>query len=112
MSGWSAMLLHRHRGYRLVCIWGSLVKFQGSGVVIKFDVFCTLMQFVCAVCMQAMTHPVDNVPSQQAVELLVLGLGIVEQCWLRLVCIWGSLVKFQGGGVVVKTMLCARGRIR
>ena len=43
--------------------------------------------FVCslfAVCMQAMTHPVDNVPSQQAVELLVLGLGIVEQCWLRL----------------------------
>ena len=42
------------------------------------------MQFVCAVCMQAMTHPVDNVPSQQAVELLVLGLGIVEQCWLRL----------------------------
>ena len=21
------------------------------------------MQFVCAVCMQAMTHPVDNVPS-------------------------------------------------
>ena len=23
----------------------------------------------------------------------------------HLVCIWGSLVKFQGGGVVVKTML-------
>ena len=42
------------------------------------------MQFVCAVCIQAMTHPVDNVPSQQAVELLVLGPGIVEQCWLRL----------------------------
>ena len=40
------------------------------------------MQFVCAVCMQAMTHSVDNVPSQQAVELLVLGLGFVEQCWL------------------------------
>ena len=42
------------------------------------------MQFVCAVCMQAMTHSVANVPSQQAVELLVLGLGFVEQCWLRL----------------------------
>ena len=27
------------RAYRLVCIWGSLVKFQGSGVVVKFDVF-------------------------------------------------------------------------
>ena len=25
-----------------------------------------------------MTHPVDNVPSQQAVELLVLGLGIIQ----------------------------------
>ena len=72
------------QGYHLVCIWGSLVKFQGSGVVVKFDVFFTLMQFVCAVCMQAMTHSVDNVPSQQAVDLLVLGLGFVEQCWLRL----------------------------
>ena len=30
----------------------------------------------------------------------------------HLVCIWGSLVKFQGGGVVVKTMLCARVQIR
>ena len=26
----------------------------------------------------------------------------------HLVCTWGSLVKFQGGGVVLKTMLCAR----
>ena len=42
------------------------------------------MQFVCAVCMQAMTHSVDNVPSQQAVELVVVGLVFVEQCWLRL----------------------------
>ena len=42
------------------------------------------MQFVCAVCMQTMTHSVDNAPSQQAVELLVLGLGFAEQCWLRL----------------------------
>ena len=29
----------------------------------------------------------------------------------HLVYIWGSLVKFQGGGVVVKTMLCARVQI-
>ena len=42
------------------------------------------MQFVCAVCMQAMTHSVDNVPSHQEVKLVVLGLGFVEQCWLRL----------------------------
>ena len=31
-----------------------------------------------------MTHPVDNVPSQQAVKLVVVGLGFVEQCWFRL----------------------------
>ena len=42
------------------------------------------MQFVCAVCMQAMTHSVDNVPSQQVVELVVVGLVFVEHCWLRL----------------------------
>ena len=29
----------------------------------------------------------------------------------HLVYIWGSLVKFQGGGVVLKTMLCTRVRI-
>ena len=72
------------QGYHLVCIWGSLVKFQGGGIVVNFDVFCTLMQFVCTVCMQAMAPSVENVPSQHAVELLVLGLGFVEQCWLRL----------------------------
>ena len=72
------------QGYHLVCIWASLVKFQGGGIVVKFDVFLQHYAFVCAVCMQAMTHSVDNVPSQQAVELLVLGLGFVEQCWLRL----------------------------
>ena len=29
----------------------------------------------------------------------------------HLVCIWGGLVKFQGSGVVLKTILCARVRI-
>ena len=33
--------------------------------------------------MKAMTHSVDNDLSQQAVELVVVGLGFVEQCWLR-----------------------------
>ena len=42
------------------------------------------MQFVCAVCIQAMTNSVDNVASQQAVKLVVVGLGFVEQCWFRL----------------------------
>ena len=46
--------------------------------------FRTVIQFVCAICMQAMTHSVDNVPSHQAVKLVVVGLGFVEQCWFRL----------------------------
>ena len=29
----------------------------------------------------------------------------------HLICIWGILVKFQGGGVVVNTVLCARVQI-
>ena len=38
---------------------------------------------------------------------------VLKQSWgFHLVCIWGSLVKFQGGGVVVKTMLYARVQIR
>ena len=36
--------------------------------------------FFCAFCMQAMTHSVDNVPSQQAVKLVVVGPAFVEQC--------------------------------
>ena len=42
------------------------------------------MQFFCAICMQAMPHSVDNVPSQQAVKLVVVGPGFVEQCWFGL----------------------------
>ena len=63
------------QGYHLVCIWGSLVKFQGDGVVVKFDVF----SHCCAgaVCMQAMTHSVDNAPSQQGVKLVIVGLGLI-----------------------------------
>ena len=44
------------RGYRLVCIWGSLVKFQGSGVVVKFDVFLHSYA-VCLCCLHASNDP-------------------------------------------------------
>ena len=45
--------------------------------------------------------------------LCLAGCHVVAQTQgYHLVCIWGSLVKFQGGGVVVKTMLCARVQIR
>ena len=33
------------QGYHLVCIWGGLFKFQGDGVVLKFECFGTVMQF-------------------------------------------------------------------
>ena len=50
-----ALLLHRY-GYRLVCIWGSLVKFQGGGVVVKFDVFLHSYA-VCLCCLHASNDP-------------------------------------------------------
>ena len=40
--------------------------------------------FFFAVCMQAMTHSVANVPSQQAVKLVVIGPVFVDQCWFGL----------------------------
>ena len=41
--------------------------------------------------------------------LCLVGCHVVaETQGYHLVCIWGSLVKFQGGGVVLKTVLCAR----
>ena len=37
------------QGYHLVCIWGSLVKFQGGGVVVKFNAFlhCYAVSLCC-----------------------------------------------------------------
>ena len=67
--------------------WDSLVKFQGGGVVVKFDVF-SLCYAVCLCCLHAsndlLYHSIDYVQSQQAVKLVVVGLGFVEQCWFRL----------------------------
>ena len=45
--------------------------------------------------------------------LCLTGRHVVAQTQrYHLVCTWGSLVKFQGGRVVVKTMLSGRVRIR
>ena len=35
------------QGYYLVCIWGTLVKFQGVGVVVKFDLFSHCYAGLC-----------------------------------------------------------------
>ena len=48
-----------------------------------FAVFCT-------VCMQVMTHSVGNVPSQQAVKLVVVGRGFVGQSCLKNGVNWGN----------------------
>ena len=58
---------------------------RGGGLLL-YTLMCfrTAMQFVYAVCLQAMTHSVDNDPTQQAVKLVVVGIGFVEQSWLRL----------------------------
>ena len=44
------------QGYHLVCIWGSRVKFQGGGVVVKFDVFLHSYA-VCLCCLHASNDP-------------------------------------------------------
>ena len=51
--------------YHLVCDWGSLVKLQGSGVVFKSDVFSHCYAVFCGVCIEAMIHSVENVPSEE-----------------------------------------------
>ena len=89
------MLLHRHRAIIWYAFGVAWLNSGGVGLLYSLMCFCTLMHFVCAVCMQAMTHSVDNVASQQAVELLVLGLGFVEQCWLRL--FWGDQLQLKMG---------------
>ena len=52
MSSWMSDtgLSAQRQGYQLVCIWASLVKFLGGGVVLNFDT----LPHLDAVCMQAM----------------------------------------------------------
>ena len=56
----------------------------GGEVILKFDVLPHCFAVFWTVCMQAMTHSVGNVQSQQAVKLVVVGPGFVEQCWFGL----------------------------
>ena len=39
-------VVQQTKGYHLVCIWGSLDKFQGGGVGVKFDVFSHSLKIV------------------------------------------------------------------
>ena len=49
-------IIAQTQGYHLVCIWGSLVKFQEGGVVVKFGVFLQSYA-VCLCCLHASNDP-------------------------------------------------------
>ena len=101
------------QGYHVVCIWGSLVKFQGGGVVVK-TMLCARVQ-IRWVFVPGLTPVFQRSMSLSNIRggLCLAGCHRVAQTQgYHVVCIWGSLVKFQGGGVVVETMLCARVQIR
>ena len=105
-------VLAQTQGYHVVCIWGSLVKLQGGGVVVKtmFVLECRFAGFLYLGL--PLSFKAQCVP-QIKEGLCLAGCHVVAQTQgYHVVCIWGSLVKFQGGGVVVKTMLCARVQIR
>ena len=65
---------------------GMHLEWPGSRGWGCFKVWCasTLFCSFLNCCMQAMTHSVGNVPSQQAAKLVVVGPGFVEQCWFGL----------------------------
>ena len=50
------LVVAQTQGYHLVCIWGGLVNLQGSGVVVKFDVFLH-SSAVCLCCLHASNDP-------------------------------------------------------
>ena len=92
------------QGYHLICMWGRLVKFHGGGVVLK-TILCARL-WICWVFIPVFQSSVS--PSNWEGFGLV-GCHVVAQIQgYHLICIWDSLVKFQGGGVVPKTMLCVR----
>ena len=51
----SILLLHRHEGYHLVCIRGSLVKFQGGGVggIVLKTMLCARVWILMCFCTRA-----------------------------------------------------------
>ena len=99
------------QGYHLVCIWGSLVKFKGVGLFSRvcFVLECRFAEFLFRGL--PLSFKAQCLPQIEA-GLCLTGCHVVEQIQgYHLLGIWGSLVKFQGGRVVLKTMLCARVQI-
>ena len=90
------------QGYHLVCVWGSLVKFQGGGIVLK-NMLCAKVWICCVLdrCLP-LSFKAQCLPQIEE-RLCLAGCRVVAQTQgYHLVCVWGSLVKFQGGGLFVK----------
>ena len=88
------------QGYHVVCIWGSLVKFQGDGVVVKTmpSVKCRFAEFLYLGL--PMSFKAQCLP-QIKEGLSLAGCHVVAQTQgYHLVCIWGSLFKIQGVGLL------------
>ena len=58
-------------GYHLVCVWGSLVKFQGGGVVLKF--ICFVVECGFSVFFYTGAYPCLSKPS---VSLKLMGVCV------------------------------------
>ena len=90
------------QGYHVVCICGSLGKFQGGGSLLRlcFVLECRFAEFLhrgLPLSFKAQCLP------QIKGGFCLAGCHVVAQAQgYHVVCIWGSLVKFKGGGVVVK----------
>ena len=91
------------QGYHLVCIWSSLVKFQGGGVVLK-SMLCAGL-WICWIFVPGLIPVFHSSVSLSNWEegLCLAGCHVVAQTQgYHLVCIWSGLFKFQGGGDVLK----------
>ena len=88
------------QGYHLICIWGSLVQFQGDGVVVKTipSVKCRLAESLyLGLPMSFKTQCLPQIKE----GLCLAGCHVVAQTkGYHVVCIWGSLFKIQGVGLL------------
>ena len=105
------MLLHRYRAIIWYAFGVAWLNSRGVGLLqrVCFLLECRFAEFLylgLPLSFKAQCLP------QIKEGLCLAGCHDVAQTQgYHLVFIWGSLVKFQGCGVVVKTMLCARVRI-
>ena len=107
----SVMLLHRHRAIIWYAFGVAWLNFRGVGLLLRlcFVLECRFAGFLCLGL--PLSFKAQCLPQIKG-GLCLTGCHVVAQTQgYHLVYIWGSLVKLQGGGVVVKTMLCVRVRI-